>query len=66
MGDTMRNGNRNLLLQKILHSARGPSRRRISWLKNFRTWFNQSTTHLFKALVNKIKIAIMIANIRSG
>ena len=70
LGHIMRNENRYVLLQKILqgkvYGARGPGRRRISWLKNLRTWFNQSTTQLFKAAVSKVRIAIMIANIRIG
>jgi hypothetical protein len=42
--------------------ARGPGRRRISWLKNLRTWFSKTTTELLRAAVNKVIIARMIAN----
>lgn len=35
-----------------------------SWLKNFRVWFNTST--LFRAAVNKVRIAIMLINIPNG
>lgn len=70
LGHIMRNESRYVLLQKILqgkvYGARGVGRRRISWLKNLRTWFNQSTTQLFRAAVNKVRIANMIANIRNG
>ncbi|KAL1447598.1 hypothetical protein WDU94_009869 [Cyamophila willieti] len=70
LGHVMRNENRYLLLQKILQGKvegrRGRGRRRISWLKNLRTWFNQTTTQLFRAAVNKVQIAIMIANVRTG
>jgi hypothetical protein len=31
----------------------GPGRRRISWLKNLRTWLSKTTTELFWAAVNK-------------
>uniref|UniRef100_A0A8D8MAZ5 Uncharacterized protein n=2 Tax=Cacopsylla melanoneura TaxID=428564 RepID=A0A8D8MAZ5_9HEMI len=70
LGHIMRNESRYLLLQKILqgkvHGKRGPGRRRISWLKNLRTWYNQTTSQLFRTAVNKVQIAIMIANIRNG
>uniref|UniRef100_A0A8D8Q737 Uncharacterized protein n=2 Tax=Cacopsylla melanoneura TaxID=428564 RepID=A0A8D8Q737_9HEMI len=70
LGHIMRNENRYQLLQKIIqgkvYGKRGVGRRRISWLKNLRTWFNQTTTQLFRAAVNKIVIANMIANIRTG
>ena len=70
LGHVMRNESRYVLLQKILQGkvcgARGVGRRRISWLKNLRTWFNQSTTQLFRAAVNKVRLANMISNIRNG
>lgn len=69
-GHIMRNEKRFSLLQNILQgkipSKRGPGRRRNSWLKNLRTWFSTTTTGLFRAAANKIIIARMIANIRTG
>lgn len=70
LGHVMRNENRYGLLQLILqgkvYGRRGPGRRRISWLQNLRTWFNMTTTELFRSAVNKVRIAMMIANIRNG
>lgn len=54
----------HLVLQGKVEGKRGPGRRRISWLKNLRQWFGQSTSGLFRAAVNKVKIVNMIANIR--
>jgi len=55
LGHIMRNESRYVLLQKIpQRKARGVGRRRILWLKNLRTLFNQSTTQLFRAAVNKV------------
>uniref|UniRef100_A0A8D8SXR8 Craniofacial development protein 2 n=1 Tax=Cacopsylla melanoneura TaxID=428564 RepID=A0A8D8SXR8_9HEMI len=68
LGHILRNENKYHLLKCILqgkvYGKRGVGRRRISWLKNLRTWFATSTTGLFKAAANKIIIARMIANIR--
>lgn len=70
LGHIMRNEQRYSLLQLILqgkvHGRRGPGRRRISWLHNLRTWFSLSTTGLFRAAANKIRIAMLVANIRNG
>jgi hypothetical protein len=70
LGHIMRNEQRYGLLQLILQGkicgSRGPGRRRISWLKNLRTWFNGTTGELFRAAASKVKIAMMIANIRNG
>lgn len=54
----------DLIIQGKIQGKRGSGRRRISWLKNLRQWFGESTTSLFRAAVNKIMIANMIANIR--
>ena len=68
LGHIMRNETKYKLLKCILQGKvlgrRGVGRRRISWLKNLRKWFSISTPELFKAAVNKIIIARMIANIR--
>lgn len=55
-----------IVLEGKIEGRRGPGRRRISWIKNLRSWFNQSTKSLFRAAVDKVKIAIMLANVRSG
>lgn len=70
LGHIMRNSQRYELLQLILQGKvegrRRPGRRRISWLKNLRTWFNTTTVGLFRAAVDKVRIAMMIANIRNA
>lgn len=55
-----------IVLEGKIEGKRGPGRRRISWLKNLRQWFNQSTKSLFRAAVDKVRIAIMLANVRNG
>jgi Reverse transcriptase (RNA-dependent DNA polymerase) len=68
LGHIMRNAKRyelpQLVLQGKVLGKRGPGRRRISWLKNLRTWFGASTTGLFRAAADKVRIAMMVANIR--
>lgn len=53
-----------LIMQGKIQGKRPPGRRRTSWLKNLRTWFNLSTSSLFRAAVSKLKIALMIADLR--
>uniref|UniRef100_A0A2H1V1U0 SFRICE_035738 n=1 Tax=Spodoptera frugiperda TaxID=7108 RepID=A0A2H1V1U0_SPOFR len=53
-----------LLIQGKIQGKRPPGRRRTSWLKNLRTWFNMSTRSLFRAAVSRVKIALMIADLR--
>ncbi|KAF2904055.1 hypothetical protein ILUMI_02122 [Ignelater luminosus] len=43
-------------------SNRNPGRRRTSWLRNLREWYNNSSKDLSRAAVSKIKIAVMITN----
>jgi hypothetical protein len=43
---------------------RGPGRRRMSCLKNPRTWFSKTITELFRAPVYKSIMARIISNIR--
>ncbi|KAL0277874.1 UNVERIFIED_CONTAM: hypothetical protein PYX00_005000 [Menopon gallinae] len=50
----------------IRNSKRRPGRRRTSWLKNLREWFGMDSASLFRATASKIKIAVMIANLRRG
>lgn len=55
-----------LILQGKIDSKRGPGRRRHSWLQNLRQWFGLTSAELFRSAVNKIRIAMLIANVRSG
>ena len=67
LGHIMR-GTRYQMLQVIIQGKivgkRSVGRRRMSWLRNLREWFNCSSNHLFRAAVNKLKIIMMIANLR--
>lgn len=54
----------HLIMQGKIQGKRGPGRRRISWLRNLREWFQKSSAELFRAAANKIIIANMIANVR--
>ncbi|CAG9839537.1 unnamed protein product [Diabrotica balteata] len=69
-GHIIRNESRYALLQATLQGKifgkRGPGRRRTSWLKNLRIWFNITYVQLFRATADKIKIDMMKANIRNG
>ncbi|KAI5746880.1 hypothetical protein M8J77_008501 [Diaphorina citri] len=56
----------HLIIQGKIIGKRSVGRRRISWLRNLREWFNCSSCDLFKAAVNKVRIAMMIANLRDG
>ena len=70
LGHITRNENRYslllLILQGKVYGKRGPGRRRNSWLQNLRQWFSLTTTGLFRAAADKIRIAMLIANIRTG
>lgn len=55
-----------LVIQGRVDSKRGPGRRRHSWLHNLRQWFGLTTVQLFRSAANKIRIAMIIANVRSG
>ena len=55
-----------LIIEGKIEGRRGPGRRRISWLKNLRQWYNETTTSLFRKAVDKVQIALMIANVRRG
>ena len=52
----------HLAMQGKIYGKRGPGRRRISWLRNLRDWFGLSSLELFRRVVNKASIAMMIAN----
>lgn len=70
LGHIMRNGNRYHLLQSILQGKipgkRSVGRRRISWLKNIRTWTSKTSMELFQAARDRSSTAKMVANIRNG
>lgn len=55
-----------LILQGKIYGRRGPGRRRNSWLQNLRQWFSLTTTGLFRTAVNKVRIAMLVASIRTG
>ena len=66
-GHVMRNEKYRLLhviLQGRIVGRRVRGRRRTSWLKNLRDWYGQNNTSLFRAAANKVRIAMMIANLR--
>ncbi|XP_039276046.1 uncharacterized protein LOC111043960 [Nilaparvata lugens] len=56
----------HLIIQGKIVGKRSVGRRRMSWLRNLREAFNCTTNDLFRAAVNKVKIAMMIANLRNG
>ena len=55
-----------VIMQGKIQGKRSMGRRRNSWLKNLREWYGCGNNELFRAAVSKIKIALMIANLRSG
>lgn len=55
-----------LIVQGKVHGKRGPGRRRHSWMHNLRQWFGLSSVDLFRSAVNKIRTALLIANVRNG
>lgn len=56
------------LLQNIMEGKiqgkRCQGRRRTSWLRNLREWFSMTSNELFRAAANKVRIAMLIANLR--
>lgn len=48
--------------QKLLRRG-GPGRRRTSWFKNLKIWFDALTTGVFRAAGSRAQIAMMFANI---
>ena len=53
-----------LIVQAKIYGKRNIGRRRVSWLKNLRHRFECSNVQLFRAAVNRVRIAVMIANLR--
>ncbi|KAI5752582.1 hypothetical protein M8J77_018365 [Diaphorina citri] len=56
----------HLIIRGKIVGKRSVGRRRTSWLKNLREWFNISTAELFRAAVSKDMITMMLANLRNG
>jgi Reverse transcriptase (RNA-dependent DNA polymerase) len=68
-GHVIRNEKYRLLqvvIQGKIEGKRGPGRRRISWLKNLRQWYGQSTTSLFRKAADKVQIMRLIVNALGG
>jgi hypothetical protein len=68
-GHILRNNQRYNILQLILQGKiegkRSVGRRRISWLKNLRDWYNTTSIDLFRASLDRNIVANMISNIRN-
>ena len=68
LGHVMR-GDKYQLLQLIIQGKimgkRSIGRRRNSWLKNFREWYNCNNCQLFRSAVSKIRIALIIAKLQN-
>ena len=67
LGHIMRNKKYNILqiiMQGKIQGSRRPGRRRTSWLYNLRQWFGKSTKSLFRAAVSRVRIAMMVTNLR--
>jgi len=54
-----------LLFQGKIMDKRSIGRRRNSWLKNLREWYNCNNCQLFRSAVSKIRVALMIAKVRN-
>lgn len=68
-GHIMRNEKYHLLqliLQGKIEGRRSAGRRRLSWLRNLRTWTGMSSAALFRAAVNKVIWTNVIADIHRG
>ena len=55
-----------LVVQGKVEGKRGPGRRRTSWLKNLRQWSGKTSIELFRTAADRIKWAMMIANVLKG
>ena len=53
-----------LIMQEKIKERRNVGRRRISWLRNLRNWYNCISIEVFRAAANKVKIAMMVSNLR--
>lgn len=54
----------HVIVQGKISGKRGPGRRRTSWLKNLRDWFEINTPSLFRAAKDRDNIARFIADVR--
>ena len=50
------------LLYRAICKGKNPRRRRTPWLKNLRDWFRSSSIELFRAVVCRVCIVVLIAN----
>lgn len=68
-GHLNRNPDKYYIFQNILRGKiegrRGVGRRKSSWESDLRRWFGCSPKELFKAAVDKVKIAMMITKLRT-
>ena len=55
-----------LVMEGKIEGRRRPGRRKTSWLRNLRDWFGTDSVSLFRAAASKVRIAVMIANLRRG
>ena len=55
-----------LVVQGKVEEKTGPGRRRTSWLKNLRQWSEKTSIELFRTAADRIKWAMMIANVLKG
>lgn len=68
LGHAQRNGKYQqlqLIMQGKIMRKRSIGRRAVSWFRNLRDWYDESSIDLFHAAVSKTMIANMIANLRS-
>ena len=54
-----------LILRGKIEGRRGIGRRKSSWESDLRRWYQCSPKELFKAAVDKVKIAMMITKLRT-
>ena len=68
-GYVIRNGKYRflqLVKEGKIEGRRRPGWRKTFWLKNLRDWFGISSISLFHSAASKIRIAMMIADLRRG
>ena len=55
-----------LVIEGKIEGKRRPGRRKTSWLENLRDWFGIDSVFLFRSAASKVRVALMIANLRRG
>lgn len=55
-----------LIMQGKILGKRSIGRRKKSWLRNLREWYGCTSIDLFRAAASKVRIAVMITNLRRG